>query len=654
MKIKKKLEENYKNNVRFIIENFPGAWENFFKPKGKIKTQLIIEKNNNVNFIYNGIKGIPSSDSKKKLISSIKNNMYTLRLYQAFKGYPLIENKENYISYKYLNKIISLFRSKDLKYSPLKKTIPLLIIVGLNLGYHLEWILDNYNVKYLVIIEVDENLANLSLYTLNWEKIFRYFQKDRSRYIKLVIFSSLMNPDISDKELDTITLNLINTVLQDVDFFSIDFRFLSYYANPTIDRFMQKFTDNIEIAYRGWGFFDDEEISIKHTYQNLQNNIKLLHNEVDPKDIPVFIVGSGPSLDDSIDVIKKHEKNAVIISAGTSLRKLLKNGIKPDIHIEIERTVSTYHALKKQLKGLNQKLLKDTLLVCANPVHPDVFTKFPFKDKGMFLKYNDTGYYGFFEKYGFNSLHFSNPTVTNGALAVAEKLGFRQMYLFGVDFGFKTVEKHHADDTIYYDKEIDEKPDMNINQLKKVKGNFTDFVYTNGIFNFSRIVVERMLNKYKHIKVYNTSDGAFINGTIPLKASELPQFKTEKKSIVESIHKTSFITPNLNPQQDLKHLKDNIRNIILNIINFLKSQKVKSFDDFFFIGTEIAIYIRKQKEFKPLYPLFMGTTKHILLHSYLGYIYLNESKVEKIKYLNECKNILLSFYEEALAKIDGK
>ena len=654
-KIKKQLTKRYKENAKFIMTNFPQVWQHFFYPKGKLKVKVLIENNGNINFEYNGVKGIPSSDSKKKLISSIKNNLYTMRVFQVYKGYPLDKNPNNYISNEHINRVISLFKDKNLVYTPLKKTIPLLIVFGLNLGYHLEWILDNYDVKHLVVIEVDENLANISLYTLNWKKIFKYFQKGKNRYIKLVIFSSLINPNISEREINRITQNLINSSLADIDFFSTDFRFLAYYVNPVIEKFLDSFKENIHLAFRAWGFFNDEIISIDHTYQNIKNKVNLLTKSNQKKDIPVFIVASGPSLDKTINFIKENKKKAFIISAGTALRKLLKNNIKPDIHIEIERTFQTYKALEKQLEGFDKSILDDILLVVTNNVHPKVFTLF--KNKLIFPKFNDTGYYAFIEPLGYDAFRLSNPTVSNGALSVAINLGFKEIYLFGTDFGFKLIDKHHADDTIYYDKQLKEVQKLNLEKsnLKKVKGNFTEFVYTNDIFNLSRVMVETAIDENKDIKVYNTSDGAYIRGSVPIKCEDISlKSKVENKTfIINDIIENLAFPLETHLEKQLKTFKAKTLEVINNVINFIENQEIKNFDDFYYLATEMAIYLRNQKQNKYVYPLLNGTTKHILIFSYLGYIYLNEEKKEKINYLNNCKNILLSFYKKAKEKIEN-
>ena len=61
--------------------------------------------------------------------------------------------------------------------------------------------------------------------------------------------------------------------------------------------------------------------------------------------MPVFIIANGPSLDDSIDVIAANKDRAILISCGSAISALHKVGIKPDIHVETERTKIVYDFL---------------------------------------------------------------------------------------------------------------------------------------------------------------------------------------------------------------------------------------------------------------------------------------------------------------------
>ncbi|MFE8731000.1 6-hydroxymethylpterin diphosphokinase MptE-like protein, partial [Aeromonas hydrophila] len=55
----------------------------------------------------------------------------------------------------------------------------------------------------------------------------------------------------------------------------------------------------------------------------------------------VFVVGNGPSLDQTIGFIAEHKNKAIIIACGTAVSALYKAGIKPDTYVAVERTKSS-------------------------------------------------------------------------------------------------------------------------------------------------------------------------------------------------------------------------------------------------------------------------------------------------------------------------
>jgi len=159
-------------------------------------------------------------------------------------------------------------------------------------------------------------------------------------------------------------------------------------------------------------------------------------------DIPVFIIGSGPSLDYAVEVIRRCAGKAILVSCGTALGALYRAGIKPDIHVEIERTDVVFRTLSE----LDRKFLKEIPIVGMNTLYPEVFKLG--KRGYMFLKPNDTGS-ALFPSH-LPRLFNSNPTVTAGAISLMAHAGFRRFYLFGVDLGSKEEEKHHSKLSAYY------------------------------------------------------------------------------------------------------------------------------------------------------------------------------------------------------------
>jgi hypothetical protein len=114
-------------------------------------------------------------------------------------------------------------------------------------------------------------------------------------------------------------------------------------------------------------------------------------------------------------------------------------------------------------------------------------------------------------------------------------MGIKEIYLFGVDFGFKEGKEPHASGTVYEDrfKSVEER-------LKKtahfvLEGNFGGIVFTDSVFNWARRSMEECIFHYRMIgkgsfKIYNCSDGAKIAGTEPLKPESL-HLETLNKSI---------------------------------------------------------------------------------------------------------------------------
>jgi len=68
-----------------------------------------------------------------------------------------------------------------------------------------------------------------------------------------------------------------------------------------------------------------------NSYRNMHNQTNWLSNFVPSKETNNWsVIAGGPSLDEQIDYLRKHQNNMNIICATTVLKKMLSNGIKPD------------------------------------------------------------------------------------------------------------------------------------------------------------------------------------------------------------------------------------------------------------------------------------------------------------------------------------
>ena len=438
-----------------------------------------------------------------------------------------------------INRLYDLSPNKDKNFTTINmiqitKTIPILIIIGMGCGYHIEYLLNNLDIRHLIIVEPDANFFYLSLHTVEWEKIFNYFKKD-GRTLDIHLENVSINNLISN-------IRLLNPVFVNHSLIYKHFQRDNVLFNSLIE--------NIFLLTRGFGFYDDEKWSLEHTIGNIKDKVSVYSpkNKV-PRDAVAFIVGAGPSLDECIDVIKKYKDKAIIFSCGSAIRTFEREGIKPDFHVEIERTYDTYNALNH----IDRDYLKEIPFLGNNTVHPEVYSMF--NEKSMFLKANDAGA-DLFPKDIVN-LYYCNPTVTNGALSLIASLGFKNVYLFGADVGFKDLEKHHSKYNIAMDKESSFYCDQIKEMTKEVPGNFCEKIHSTSTLLWAKNSIEELIGLNKDIKVYNCSDGGKIDRTRPMPPNELKLDETGliKEEIVKTI-KDQFNNDYLN---DLDNITNNFK-----------------------------------------------------------------------------------------------
>ncbi len=87
-------------------------------------------------------------------------------------------------------------------------------------------------------------------------------------------------------------------------------------------------------------------------------------------------------------------------------------------------------------------------------IHPECKTFF--RKTGLTFKPNEPMFAMLASRLGqafeYESIEFSNPFVGNTGLNYAALLGFKQVYLFGIDNGYKYADKHHSSLSLYYNE----------------------------------------------------------------------------------------------------------------------------------------------------------------------------------------------------------
>jgi len=523
------------------------------------------------------------------------------------KGITKIKDDRNSYHLKLLEKLDEKFFSHPkFNYDKFKlhdKSLPYLFILGVGLGYHLEKLFNIYDVKNLFLLEPELEVFIASLYFFPYYKYLNNFKGN-------IHFCFSSNFETFENDVDIFLFkDLLNT------------QFIGIYKHINIPFFQAAqnyiILKNMKMK-RGWGFYDDERLGLENAKENLNRNIPYLAKEEVKKDIqnyPIFICGSGPSLDMALDFIKKNQDKALVISCGTAIDVLEKNDIEIDFHFELERD-------KTKVKALTF-LKKDKYnfpLIGPEVLYPKTFEIF--EESYMFPREEFCGYYMYRPKV--KPFDNSTPSVVNTAISFFLHVGFKNLYLFGVDFGFVEKDKHHAKDSIYY-------KGFKVNMEEEYfpfKGNFRNTVYTTNFFNWCRFSLEALISKFanKNIKIYNTSDGVYIQGTIPKKIQDISlkdnsfqkdEIKKEIKFLFSKNYKEIF-----NPKSKEEVLKS-FFNYIKEIFSCVED--VKNIKDLQNTLTKVHITQEKLRQnYEDIYLLLRGTIRHAFYRLGLNFYRLEE------------------------------
>lgn len=375
-----------------------------------------------------------------------------------------------------------------------------LCVFGVGLGYHLQPLYDQLKPRWMFLVEPMAQLIQHSLGTVDWQTLLEKAEADGVE-VALIVDG---DPErISDKIGRMISK-------RGSGFFEGSYIY-QHYPLWTLSAARQKLVEAMRRRFIAAGFYEDELVMMTNATANFRGNSG---HVIDGRPMrlrsePVFIVGSGPSADAAMPVIKRFRDQAVVVSCGSSLRILLKNGIVPNFHVEIENTPETVDALQRSAKFGD---LKQVTLICSCTVDPSV--------PGMFREavffFRDSVSSTVIMGSRFKDVFGGSPTVANTALAMASLMGFTKYYFFGVDCGVLPGGEHHSKDSMYYEgDDFKEYIESTLKYPITVRGNFGGAAHTEITLNASRSLLGTVI-RLRGLEAYNCSDGCLIEHTIPL------------------------------------------------------------------------------------------------------------------------------------------
>ena len=386
-----------------------------------------------------------------------------------------------------------------------------LLMVGMGLGYHLTELIEFCQPFSICVVEPNIDFLYHSLTTFDWKSLLErrdewpvsvtvLSQGDAEFYARSMrAHCRHANPSATDGLL-----------------------IAEAYANDTMQAAIKLFRRDAHLVHTGLGFFQDEMEMVRASYFNLvpHDDFRVFLQSDKRRDLPAFIVGSGPSIDDDLDFIRANQDKAVVFSCGSALGVLLANGIRPDFQVMLENG----EAPRLMLESMAQKYdYTGIRLLGSNTISPQI--RALFGERAFYMR-KSLSSYPLFSPGNEYSLERSGPTVTNTGLEAALRSGFGEIYLFGCDLGARSPERHHSrfspyhmtERTADYDAAVVFAQTLPDRQL----GNFGGIVFTNDIMTWSRDAMEgSIVTIGAGRRIYNCSDGIRIKGARPQVSSEI-------------------------------------------------------------------------------------------------------------------------------------
>lgn len=440
-----------------------------------------------------------------------------------------------------------------------------MVITGIGLGLHISELLDRVEVQNLLIYESDYELLTISLFFTDWEEIYKKQNPKNGKSITII--------SIKSEDEDFEYGSLWNELIIRSPHFPFNTIFYNHGRHDKYGRFINKIKDDQKMYMSLWGHYDDESNQLNHIIHNVKNNGKWIPDSKSFKwDKPIAVCGSGPSLDDRIEQLKSIRDDVIIISAGTALSPLLKHGITPDFHMEIESDYNVYTALKALEK--DDELRKITL-ISGIQTNPYVYTLF---DKSYSYCKDSLSCRDILDNLE-NSLRDATPTCVNAALSFCFLYKAKEIYLFGTDFGFYDQSKHHSQHSIYHDnknsvtKLIREISERDMNKNFKQPGYKGDCLTTDMYFTTKRRVEMSILYQkgIYEFNIFNCADGLIVRDTLHIDKNQIIKIKNKSEKS-EFYKKTRTVQCNLKEKLN-KELHKPIKDLFDLLISNLESME---------------------------------------------------------------------------------
>ena len=518
--------------------------------------------------------------------------------------------------------------------------LPFMRVYGVGLGTQILSLLKEKRVVYLSVIEPSIDVFFASLFVIPWRIVHQYFSVKGTK-MSLIVGDT---PENSIKKESAF-------IKQAFPFLTSNFgRLAMIDVDAVLERLLsaEKAEDAVSYESSSAGWYDDQKIGLFHSLRNIKKQRPIFAGNKVGDFFRVFIVGTGPSLDESVSYIRQHCDQAITFACGTALTPLLEAGIVPDFHVVQER----FWTEESLLDSKNKHLLKQIRLLKLNVVCPE--NDRLYKGAYVFQKFMDPG--SALMGAGFPATQGVNPTVTNAGVAFAIELGADEVYLFGVDYGSsKGGGGWHSSKTIYDKAEV--KAAYADEDTFEVKGNLGKPAITTPILSWSRQVTEMLIARQKGTKFVNVGEGVYIVGADECRVdslTEVPALPTPKSDIVNQI--TACFSAEYNSDESFQNFDEVHRPAIKTYVDSLRlfhDTKVTAREDIMRVLAALyeAVDVGFDKpDFMPS-SLLNGGIKRLIENIHLQSSFA-ASDADAVEFFKKATVVLDEYYADVLKDVD--
>ncbi|NFO32338.1 motility associated factor glycosyltransferase family protein [Clostridium botulinum] len=573
--------------------------------------------------------------------NSISLKKYYYELYEQIIDLKAEKSVKYIMSKNYMNNLV--FENKfyiHSRYNPGKEAInwvnnirikdeDTVIIVGLGLGYYLDYLCEVIKDKKIIIIEPYLEVFDK---LLNFKDISKFLASENIVFmvnISPYVIRSLISEYLLENKIKKFLVCELS-IYKKID----EEYFKELYKE--IARALSEIKCNIATEYSFSQMWLNNTIRLLDYIKKIPN-INNFRGHFD--NIPAVIVSAGPSLEKNMHYLKQIYNKSLIIAVGSAVNILEKNNISPHIIMGVDG---------QEMEAKIFKELKNTkpVLIFAPTIHHKAVENYKGLKACLTLN-DDVSMVKLYKKIGLDVTCINcGPSISNIALDFAYYLKTSPILLIGQDLAY-TNDNRYADGGIH-NEIVSKKINNKSNKYKKVVDIDGNEVYTKYDLIGIKDWFEDYISVFKDkIEIYNCTEGGIeIKGIPNLKFEHaINKFCCDEVDIEEKLKLLCIKKVNEDKECILENLIDKYKeevNTLIKLSNKRLKEVYKAIDNYnennFHKELKFILKLCDKIESYESFDIFIKPTGTRYINSITSSI---NNKIDAIENINEKNKVIL-------------